>query len=54
MGMKTLVGAWACTLALTTMAAFASPRQTDEGIKPQLSEAQKSICSALEEQSFCE
>lgn len=54
MGIKTLVGVWMCTLALTAMAAFVKPGQAEVRAQPQLSDAQKAICSALEVQSFCE
>ena len=54
MGMKTLVGAWLCTLAFTVMAGVAITKQPEDVPQSHLTDGQKSICSVLEVQSFCE
>ena len=54
MGIKTIAGVWMCTLAMTAMAAFSSPKADDVEVQAKLSKTEYTICSALETQNFCE
>ena len=54
MGVKTIVGVWLCTVAVTAMAAFSSPVQTTGSDKEVLTKAESTMCSALEVLNTCE